>query len=340
MNETDDHSLHDQGRLSREAAEWLVKRDRGFTPAEQDAFGEWLARDPAHRRWLQLHHGTWRNLDALVFWKPKHSAPPNPDLLASPSRKRRLPMLAPLALLSAAALALFFWLPARAPIPVSEQHGGPRSVSSCGHQRLEDGSLVELKAGAEIAVDYTHSLRRVRLLRGEAYFNVAKNPSRPFVVQVGEVAVRAIGTIFNVRLEERSVEVLVTEGRVQVTPPPAGQSETLAPLVSAGQLAVVPLVAEPRSTQVFHASTADLERVNAWRIPLLEFDSTPLRDVVAEFNRYNQLRLIITDPNLAETPLVASFRADNVEGFVRLLEMTGKARVKRTEREILLSRMQ
>src|SRR6187402_3746815 len=75
--------------LAAVASAWLARRDRGFTPAEQDAYLEWLRADPRHARAIAHLEKTWSALDALAEWRPAHSAQPNPDLLAQSQRRAR-----------------------------------------------------------------------------------------------------------------------------------------------------------------------------------------------------------------------------------------------------------
>src|SRR5436190_2158017 len=93
------------------AAEWLVRRDRGFTPQEQDEYFHWLAEDPRHGEWLAIHHQTWRELNLLADWRPEHSSEPNPDLLAGrrPSQRWFWPVMVA-ATAAAAGLALIIAL--------------------------------------------------------------------------------------------------------------------------------------------------------------------------------------------------------------------------------------
>jgi transmembrane sensor len=198
---------------------------------------------------------------------------------------------------------------------------------------LDDGSVVELNRGAEIEVNFSASVRRVSLRHGEALFTVHKDADRPFVVQARGVDVRAVGTAFNVRLDSNSVEVLVTEGRVQLAPPrPAGSASTLAPaappLVVAGQHAVVSLAA-PAMPNITRTSAAQLARLQAWQPQLLDFSSTPLVEVIAEFNARNRMQLVLEEPTFASVPIVASIRSDNFDGFVRLLAASTKLRAER-----------
>lgn len=312
-------------RIDAQAAEWLVRRDRGLTAAEQDEFFSWLAADPRHGEWFSRHQRTWKEFNLLAQWRPEHSAEPNPDLLAKPRRRVRwLAWAAPLALAASVAVGLFVWT---RPEPVA-----PAGLAAnAGTRVLEDGSTVELRGDSEIAAAFTAGERRVALVRGEAFFTVAKNAARPFVVHANGVDVRAVGTAFNVRLEAAQVAVLVTEGRVQVTPPApaAGPAAPELPTLEAGQQAVVAIGPGAPPPQVAALPAEAIERALAWQPRLLDFDSTPLGEVVAEFNARNAVRLVLADDALAAMPIVASVRSDNVEGFVRLLESNATVRAER-----------
>jgi transmembrane sensor len=201
---------------------------------------------------------------------------------------------------------------------------------------LPDGSVAELNQGARIEVSYRPDRRDVLLLEGEAHFAVAKNPERPFVVTAAGVQVRAVGTAFAVKLESEDVDLLVTEGRVTVNRPAGSQvplqSGSGAPVVvSAGGLLVVPTSAsssaDPLRVQIL--PEAEIESRLEWRKPCLELSGTPLAEAVALFNRGGSLHLSIDDPQLAQLRMSGVFRADNAEGFVRLLESNYGVRVER-----------
>lgn len=340
----------DLRRIDLAAAEWLIKRDRGFTPAEQDDYFQWLAADPRHGEWIARHRETWRELDALAQWRPEHSLEPNPDLLAPAKSRRRLARVvwfwsgALTAAAAGLAVTLALWPDPRPATPVDSV---PERIAAQSYERrlLEDGSVVELNRGARIAVDYTPTARRVRLLEGEALFTVEKNPARPFVVHAAGVDVRAVGTAFNVRLAADNVEVLVTRGRVQVETPATvaesvvGESATAAiPVLEAGESVTVPLVAAEAKPQVSRVTEDEMARRLAWQPRLLDFPSVPLIDVVTEFNRHGGPRIVIGDPELAKLPVVLSFRSDNAEGFVRLLELTAGVKAERVGDTVVLRR--
>lgn len=318
------------------AAVWVARRDRGLTPAQQDEFLQWLAADPRHGERLARHQRGWGELARLALWRPEHAAEPNPDLLAPPplparaGRARIVPWVLPLALAAAAALALLFFPrdEAAPPPAVAAIEPGYRQ------QVLDDGTLVELNRGARLATAFTPGERRVRLEQGEALFTVASNPARPFVVEAGQVAVRAVGTAFHVRLDSAAVAVLVTEGRVQVERPAAPLA--VAPLVGAGQRVAIPFRGEPAAAVA--VTRDEIDRELAWQPRLLEFVSTPLLEVAREFNRRNAVQLIVADEALRTLPIGASFRSDNVDGFVRLLEASFGVRAERSAGIITLRR--
>ena len=331
------------------AAEWLVRHDRGLTPAQQDKFLSWLTASAAHRESFERHRSLWGDFNALKQWRPAHSAVPNPDLLARHRRPSAWRWAAP-ALLAAAAVALLLvWSPAtRAPDHATLAF----EAAAYRQETLSDGSVLDLNRGAHVVVQFSAAERRVLLVQGEAQFAVAKNPARPFIVRAGGVDVRAVGTAFNVKLAGPNLEVLVTEGTVHVSqqtssaPAPAPSSDSSAapaPVVlaalTAGQrtvIAVAPVIAPP---VVVPASTREIAQLLDWQPRLLDFESTPLAEVAETFNRRNPQRLVIGDPAIAGLPIVASIRSDNVEGFVRLLEGTMGVRAERTPAgEIVLRR--
>jgi transmembrane sensor len=351
MNDKTSHSQPDDlHRIDLEAAEWLIKHDRGFTPAEQDDYFHWLAADPRHGEWLARHRETWRELNALAQWRPEHSLEPNPDLLAPAKSRRhraRVVWFWSGALTAAAAglvVAFALWQSPRIVEAIAPE---PARIAAQSYERrvLEDGSVIELNRGALVAVDYTAKMRLVRLLQGEALFTVEKNSDRPFIVHAAGVDVRAVGTAFNVRLDADNVEVLVTRGRVQVeTPVTVAENltdqviTTAIPVLEAGESVTVPLTVAAPMLQVSRVSEDEIDRRLAWQPRLLDFKSTPLAEVVAEFNRHGGPRIVIADTGLESLPIVMSFRSDNAEGFVRLLELTAGVKAERAGDTLVLRR--
>ncbi len=301
------------------AAKWMAARDRGFTPAEQDAYLQWLSEDPAHGAEIARLARAWDRLDVLHQWNPTHSARPNADLL-QPRQRRPFWRRQPLVLAAATALVIaagLFWLrpPATAENASVIMHPGPRRLT------LEDGSRVELNTDARIDLHFTAETRAVTLLQGEAHFVVAKNPHRPFVVSAGDYTVRAVGTAFNVALASpENVSVLVTEGEVQLNTPKPSAAPPTFPHLFAGQQAQLD-AALANGVRITELSPAEMEAALAWQSFRLEFHALPLREVVAEFNRYNHRQLVVGDSGTGDILIGGTFRADNVEAFVRLLDI-------------------
>lgn len=310
------------------AAWWLARRDRGLSPAEQDEYLQWLGADPRHTEAVTQHAAALERMMQLYEWQPGHDSEPNPDLLkpsrsASALRWARTHRFwaAGLAAAAAVMIGLVLWSPggnvaALAVTPKSYLHVNERIA-------LPDGSRVELKDGAKLVVQYSEHERRVELTTGEAHFTVWKDKSRPFIVRVAGVEVRAVGTAFNIRLDEKFVEVLVTEGRVAVDGTPGANAADEPLLVSVSQRAIVPLVlAEVGPAVVTAVTTEEISRELDWQAPRLQFNETPLADAVAEFNRLNRHQIVIADQSLYARRIGGTFRPDNVEGFVRLLSTT------------------
>lgn len=311
------------------AATWLARRDRGLTPAEQDDYMQWLAADPRHAEAVTRHAAALERMMQLYDWTPAHDTEPNPDLFAPAARNaspRSWPRAWTALLAAAAAVTLLFALwsqPWRAAPAVAS---APRSYLRVNERlALPDGSRVELKDGSRVVVQYSDTERRVQLIGGEAHFSVWKDKARPFVVDAGGVEVRAVGTAFNVRLAEEAVEVLVTEGKVEVEPVVAGGEPVaaVASVVTVGERAVVarsPAAEAPLVPEIVQVTHEDIARELAWQAPRLQFDETRLADAIAEFNRLNRHQISLGDPALGELRIGGTYRPDNVEGFIRGLE--------------------
>ena len=326
------------------AAAWLSLRDRGLTAAETAEFMHWLQQDAQHAAVFAELESIWKDFDRLSA-VPATTTPPlsaDADLLAPRARTRRHRTRAwtSVAVAAAAAVAFVFVSQTRTPA-----HTAETAVGAFQKFDLPDGSVAQLNTDSAIATDFTPQARRVRVVRGEVFFNVTKDPARPFIVTSGSVSVRAVGTAFNVRKNAAAVEILVTEGRVRVDyaeddlslRPAASPSPSAEPtFLGAGERAWVPVIAAA-AVKIEAVSPAASQRVLAWQERRLEFDAAPLSDVVAEFNRYNQRQLMIADTALAAKRFSGAFRPDGLESFVRLLEDDFGVVSDRNEREIRLS---
>jgi transmembrane sensor len=317
-----------------EAAEWLARRDRGLTSTEQLAFDAWLSRAANARAWQEIE-GPFRALDRAAALRPRDSTGPDPDLLlpGATASERTGAWGLVVAGVAAAALAIGFFTAAPRPAATPDAARGVVVRNVPGQVMLPDGSLVSFKSGTRVEPLYSATERRLRLSAGEAHFSVTKDAQRPFIVVIGSVEVRAVGTAFTVTASTGQVQVVVTEGRVRVDDD-AGRNlvTSAAPAapaaLDAGQFVVIPVApaTPPAPVPAQTASRTVLENAEAWRSAWLEFGNTPLAEVVREFNRHgarhSNLVLKVADARTGRVLVSGTFRADSAAAFVRLLEST------------------
>ncbi|MCW5548322.1 MAG: FecR domain-containing protein [Opitutaceae bacterium] len=309
------------GDILETAATWLARRDRGLAAAEQDEYMQWLAADPRHAEALQQHAAALERMMQLYEWTPAHDTEPNPDLFAPPpARRRAWWRWASAGLATAAVIAFAFILGRPAGEPSSPVVAGPY-LRVNERMALPDGSRAELKDGTRLTVAYSQHERRVLLEAGEVHFTVWKDAQRPFIVAAGGVEVRAVGTAFNVRLEPGQMQVLVTEGRVRLDTAGGADTGAAMAVLAGGERATVPLLGANDAT-VERVTPEEITRELAWQAPRLQFSETPLAVAVEEFNRLNRHQLVLAGPGLGQLRIGGTFRPDNVEGFVRLLDAT------------------
>jgi transmembrane sensor len=332
--------------VERIAAQWTLRQQLGLTPVEQKQLEVWLESDPRHTEIFAEMNETSELLDQL-----RESAPANePAALmgSQPAKARQLGWV--VATLAAAAAVMIGWFVWSRPAP----DAGPFATSAAtevGAVRelsLPDGSVVKLNTDSAVVVRYTGEERRVRLTKGEAYFSVAKNSNRPFWVEAGTVAVRAVGTAFSVRRRDNTVDVLVTEGKVRIedTGSKAGATAAVPPverfLVAGQRLSIAAATVVSRAPVAPTLPTAvpreEITRALAWQQQRLQFDGTPLSEVVAEFNRHNRHQLVIADPGLADQRFGGAFSAQGYDAFLEIIEQSFGVKAERRENVTILRR--
>ena len=333
--------------LEDAAIVWLNERDDGFSPAREREFAQWLRADPRHAATVARLEQTLGLLGELPEFRSEintafdRAAPVvafPPTSAEQPARAPRRWSRAFAGAGLAAALAFGSFLGWLALQPPQETHF-TTTVPGYERARLDDGSTLELNAASAVRVQFSAAERRVQLEAGEAHFAVAHDTARPFIVSAGGIAVRAVGTAFNVRYTlDGGVEVTVTEGKVRIGQSgPASSAAESAPLVSAGQRIVLPKHAPlPAVEQV---DPAALRAALAWQSRLADFAEAPLADVIARFNTRSRVQLFLADDQLAARRIGGTFALDEAEAFVRLLERDGEIiGERRGETEIHLRR--
>jgi transmembrane sensor len=331
-------------RIEEQAGDWLARRDAGeWSDADQQRFEHWLDESPLHRvAYLRLEN-VWERAQRLQALRPatgsndvpspgrwvfspffNRGSPEHPKL-HSHGRSRFFKPLALAACFAALVASGALWHSWRAESAFRTPVGGLALVP------MQDGSKVTLNTDSEIRVALTEHERRVELDHGEAFFDVAKDPRRPFVVHAGDKRVVAVGTRFSVRRDGNDIQVVVTDGKVRVETPARSFSQS-AEALPAGTVAQ----ASDSGILLQTKQLAEAEESLSWRQGVLVFRQMTLADAVAEFNRYNARKIVIADDRVGAFRVAGSFRANNVDAFVRLLERGYPLHVERRDDEVIL----
>lgn len=355
-------------RIERSAAAWLARRDgEDWDTAAEAEFQAWLSEATAHRvAFLRLNSaweqsgrlkalgaglssgivpalGEWSrpydaaaSHDAAVAATPANGtleAPDLRDLAFAPRaqvRASRAPRYAGAGVVLLLALALGWGWQRQ----MSVEHAS--YLTAMGDLQtvpMSDGSRAVLSSDSRMQVALSRGERRIDLDRGEAFFEVSKDSKRPFVVTAGGRQVVAVGTRFSVRRDGADLRVVVTEGTVRLqagTDAAAGQTPTT--LLKAGSVAL----ATGQGLLVRTGTVEEAERQLDWRAGYLTFRDTSLLDAAAEFNRYNQRKIVVADAAAGEMRVGGNFRWSNTDAFVRLLEQGFPVRAEQHADRIVL----
>jgi transmembrane sensor len=329
--------------LEEVAAGWVGRQRSGAMTAEEVAdLRAWLDADAAHREAFDHVEGLWR-VSARLRADPQIMALRDEAAKAFPAKRRRWLPAAAAAVVAVAVLGGWHTIsPQTAPTRGLTSLRGEQAFSSGVGQTatvtLSDGSAVILDTDSRLRAREVNGQRRVWLDRGQAFFKVAHDPSRPFVVAAGGRTITALGTQFNVRLDRDRVEVVLAEGRVKVegskpifTPsprkPPAAELTPGSRLVAA-------------RSQEWQIAKVDVDEATSWRRGQLVFVGRPLGEVVKEMNRYSERKIVVADEALAQAPITGGFAEGDVEAFVRAVRGYGLASVASETDEAIVLRSQ
>ncbi len=338
-----------------EAAAWIARlHGPNRTPEVEAACRRWMADDPERAAAFELLTDTWdksarlrrRPIEQLASWE-------QPGFRMSFSR-------AAFATLAVAVLAVTGTVLYLRSDAIATAIGEQRTLT------LEDGTRVHLNTNSRVQVRYDENVRRVELERGEALFDVARRSAWPFIVTAGDRQIRALGTAFIVRREERNIAVTLVEGKVTVSPLPepekghlprhgaaasaassADSGSTERPTSSSeapqGAPSVENFTLVPGQRLTFAGNDPpqldrpQLDKITAWQRGQVAFDNTVLADAVAEMNRYSNVRMVVEDPEAASIPVSGVFRAGDTTNFARALGRTYGLRIIDGRHEIVVA---
>lgn len=314
-------------QAEREAADWFAKLNTlSITTNALERFQDW--------RRVPANDAAYERMEAL--WEVGGRLQGHPDIQRGVARalNRRAPIQQVLGLwrrpiprrTGAIALAAGLILAIGISI-ITVQSGQYRT--GVGEQRLvtlEDGTRLRLDTDSRVKVRLGDHERDVELLRGRAFFDVAHDTSRPFIVHADGTAVRALGTRFDVRLTGNAVKVTLVEGSVEVTQADRPKAWRLAPgeTLSPGETAAQP-------------KRVDVAATTSWTSGRLTFRETPLAQAVAEVNRYSRRKVVVDVARLQQVPVNGVFDVGDTEAFVAAVSDLFELTVEPKDSEIRLT---
>jgi transmembrane sensor len=290
-------------RTLEEAAAWFTRlKQASVSEATIEEFFAWR-RTPANGAAYAQVEARWKQADRVRN---------DPELvrLTEAALRRETPWMklrrwfrGPILPLSVAAVLLGGTL-----VATYAQFRGTVFQTGVGAQqivRLEDGSLLRLNTDSKVTVRFSRDERRVQLVRGEGYFEVAHDAARPFIVMAGSARVRAVGTKFDVRRTGETTRVTLVEGRVQVSRATQARTWTLDPNQ---QITVNGVATPPRPV--------DAAETTSWTTGQLRFRETPLAAAVDEVNRYSRRKITLDADHLSDVRVNGVFETGNTQAFV------------------------
>jgi transmembrane sensor len=329
-------------RIAEQAADWLLTlQSEEMTPQQRAELVAWLCESPRHVSALFSICKLQRDLSRFANWQQiapmtRTSASqimrlvPNRAAAASFPGHRWGRAAALAAGVLIVCVAGWLGLARLGHQEFSTQAGETREIT------LADGSVMDLSPDTDVAVRYRAHERLLTLQHGDAVFHVAKDRSRPFIVEAARTNVRAVGTIFRVQRTIRQVCVSVVEGVVAVSEEPRMWRRSL------GRSPPLPLLSLAANEQVSINVSGIISPVH-WTTVIapsadrLTFDDQTVAEVARRFNRHNRVQIEITDPSLAARRISGIFPTDDPRSFVAFLQVAADVQVsQRDSTHILL----
>ena len=334
-----------------EACAWIAQLETGdMSQADMRAFEEWVGRSPVH--FTEIHR--LAKLSAYTNTLSDMAVP-----ISHASKERRAAIMQYrfggrfLRQTIMTSVALFVFLVAGLAFYLSDRTTYPfmleTAIGGFQEMTLSDGSTVKLNTASQLEVDFDKSHRRIRLLKGEALFDVAKNPYRPFIVYADDKIVRAIGTAFAVRWTDGDLSVTVSEGKVQFAPVTAdvapisiksqGSESEAVTIVSVetplylqeGQKLSIPDDRSP--TLVAGVTERYLQSELAWQSGLWDFADRPLTEVIEEVRRFTEMKIEYSETELQGMKFTGMFWTNNVVALLEGLDLDESIEIEHISKE-------
>jgi transmembrane sensor len=318
-------ALANVGLVEAAASHWLERRHfSAWGDDERAAFDAWLAQSLSHEvAYLRLE-AAWSRTERLAALRV-----PAPESASEPKQHRR-------AIFSGIAVAAFvgivlagssaWFLLTQKQTVYATSLGGRQTV------KLADGSQIDLNTDTVLRTTIDAHRRTVTLERGEAYFQIRHDATRPFVVMAAGNRITDLGTSFLIRKEPARLEVALIEGRASFES--LNKTSQHPTVLASGDV----VVATPDTVSLTKKSQRNFASDLGWRRGVLIFDYTTLADAAAEFNRYNRQKIVLADASLGRHTVVGTFPATNVELFGHIVQVILGLHVEEHKDEIVISR--
>ncbi|TPV61822.1 DUF4974 domain-containing protein [Aestuariibacter sp. GS-14] len=316
--------------IQAKACEWVAAIDRGISAEETVQLQHWLAANPSNQKMLFDMASLWDDMSVMHALQGLVTYQPRKKVRTASSRK----WLAAAALIAVSVTGALSWnmlpsiQPEEAVASVSQD-----SATNVGEQKtvlLADGSKVFLNTDSQIRVNFFPGFRQIELLKGEAHFDVAHDPARPFTVFAGDSSVTAVGTAFNMEYTQgKAFELVVTEGKVRVS------QQTVSDATTSAQRNRAPLPIELEGVMVFAGEQAlinksvsartaltqsEIAQSLAWQDGQIVFTGQELTKALDEISRYTRVKFVIDDKRIVDTRIAGYFRVGDINGLLAALQ--------------------
>lgn len=297
-------SIHDT------ALGWIARFRSGSTSAEEhQEFALWLAQDSRNKQVMDSMLDMWADLASV-----QQLYSDIPDTTKAPAANHSNWFKGAIGAAAALMLVLILWPVSRQPIAESLYQ------TALGEQQtieLEDGSTLTLNTNSRVAVSFDEEHRALKLIKGEAFFQVAKDPNRPFEVNAGSARITAIGTAFNIYRSNGTSNITVVEGVVKITelgntPNRAAKIEIL----HANQQL------KATTTGLQTATKANISQQTAWQHGELIAQNMPLVELITQIERYHDIHILVSDPSIATLSISGAFKLNELDPILQALQLS------------------
>jgi transmembrane sensor len=325
--------LKDAMEIDLLAADWLQRQQFwAWSDADQAEFDAWVAESRAHRVAYWRQKAVWTNAQRLVALRPSNMPSGRESKAKSTNLLSRI---AAHPLRVAAALAVAALLGGAAAYFMSSPPDRVYATAVGGREtvRFADGTTIELNTNTVLRARMTNVRRIVWLDRGEAFFQAKHDPAHPFTVVADGHSITDVGTEFDVRRDADGLQIALLEGKVRVGAVDStanSRQATLAP----GDVATISGNTVSISNEPIQSLTDEL----SWRSGVLIFKYRTLADVIGEFNRYNDKKIVIADADVGKLMIFGTFRTQDVDLFARVTQKALGLTVRDEGNQILISR--